>query len=105
MPKMARFMLMMWAAFLARLKPVSTRANPACMNTTSAAPMHDPQQVDLLAEDDHVVAHSASPPRSPVRMRRALATSTTQTLPSPILPVWPGGGDGLDHVVAGVESA
>ena len=29
-----KFMLIVWAAFLARVKPVSTIANPACMNMT-----------------------------------------------------------------------
>src|SRR5712692_6612746 len=29
-----KFMAMVWAAFLARQNPVSTRANPACMNMT-----------------------------------------------------------------------
>ncbi len=29
-----KFMAIVWAAFLARVKPVSTRANPACMNMT-----------------------------------------------------------------------
>ena len=35
---MAKFVLTTWAAFLARQKPVSTRAKPACMKITSAAP-------------------------------------------------------------------
>ncbi len=29
-----KFMEKVWAAFLARVKPVSTMANPACMNMT-----------------------------------------------------------------------
>src|SRR5689334_12485469 len=29
-----KFMVTVWAAFLARVKPVSTMANPACMNMT-----------------------------------------------------------------------
>ncbi len=29
-----KFMANVWAAFLARVKPVSTMANPACMNIT-----------------------------------------------------------------------
>ncbi len=29
-----KFMLNVWAAFFARHKPVSTMANPACMNMT-----------------------------------------------------------------------
>ena len=29
-----KFMVMVWAAFLARVNPVSTIANPACMNMT-----------------------------------------------------------------------
>ena len=36
---MAKFVLTTWAACLARQKPVSTRAKPACMKMTSAAPM------------------------------------------------------------------
>ena len=38
-PKMAKFVLTTWAACLARQKPVSTRANPACMKMTRTAPM------------------------------------------------------------------
>src|ERR1044072_2881946 len=29
-----KFIVIVWAAFLARVKPVSTMANPACMNIT-----------------------------------------------------------------------
>ena len=36
---MAKFVLTTWAACLARQKPVSTSANPACMKMTSTAPM------------------------------------------------------------------
>ena len=38
-PKMAKFVLTTWAACLARQKPVSTRANPACMKMTRIAPI------------------------------------------------------------------
>ena len=38
-PKMAKFVLTTWAACLARQKPVSTRAKPACMKMTRIAPM------------------------------------------------------------------
>ena len=38
-PKMAKFVLTTWAACLARQKPVSTSANPACMKITRTAPM------------------------------------------------------------------
>ncbi len=38
-PKMAKLVLTTWAACLARQKPVSTSANPACMKMTSTAPM------------------------------------------------------------------
>ena len=36
---MAKFVLTTWAACLARQKPVSTRAKPACMKMTRTAPM------------------------------------------------------------------
>ena len=36
---MAKFVLTTWAACLARQKPVSTRAKPACMKITRTAPM------------------------------------------------------------------
>ncbi len=29
-----KFIIMVWATFLARVKPVSASANPACMNMT-----------------------------------------------------------------------
>src|SRR5207302_9462385 len=34
MPYTMKFIVMVWAAFLARVNPVSTRAKPACMNIT-----------------------------------------------------------------------
>jgi len=34
MPYTMKFIVMVWAAFLARVKPVSTIAKPACMNIT-----------------------------------------------------------------------
>ena len=34
MPYTMKFMVMVWAAFLARVNPVSTMAKPACMNIT-----------------------------------------------------------------------
>ena len=36
--KSIRFFMMMLPAFFARVKPVSTMANPACMKNTSTAP-------------------------------------------------------------------
>ena len=36
---MAKFVHTTWAACLARQKPVSTRAKPACMKMTSTAPI------------------------------------------------------------------
>ena len=36
---MAKLVLTTWAACLARQKPVSTRAKPACMKITRTAPM------------------------------------------------------------------
>src|SRR5712691_6412948 len=34
MPYTMKFIVMVWAAFFARVKPVSTSAKPACMNIT-----------------------------------------------------------------------
>src|SRR5256886_9278464 len=34
LPISMKFMVMVWAAFLARVNPVSTMAKPACMNIT-----------------------------------------------------------------------
>ena len=36
---MTRFIIIVCAAFLARVKPVSTSANPACMKSTSTPPI------------------------------------------------------------------
>ena len=36
--KSIRFFMMIFPAFFARVKPVSTMANPACMKKTSTAP-------------------------------------------------------------------
>ncbi len=47
---MAKFVLTTWAACLARQKPVSTRAKPACMKITRIGAEDDPEQVELLAQ-------------------------------------------------------
>ena len=39
MQKSIRFFMMMFPAFLARVKPVSTIAKPHCMKNTRAAPI------------------------------------------------------------------
>src|SRR5881227_3070549 len=36
--KITMFIIIVWAAFFARVKPVSTRAKPACMNSTRMPP-------------------------------------------------------------------
>ena len=41
MQKSIRFFMMMLPAFLARVKPVSTMAKPACIQNTSAAPIRN----------------------------------------------------------------
>ena len=50
---MAKFVLTTWAACLARQKPVSTRAKPACMKITSTAPMTTHSMLSLPAEGGH----------------------------------------------------
>ena len=52
-PKMAKFVLTTWAACLARQKPVSTSAKPACMKITRTAPMTTHSRLTLPAERDH----------------------------------------------------
>jgi hypothetical protein len=47
-PKMAKFVDTTWAACLARQNPVSTRAKPACMKTTSTAPMTTQSRLMLV---------------------------------------------------------
>ena len=51
---MAKFVLTTWAACLARQKPVSTSANPACMKMTDRADDH-PQHVEAPGQRGHRV--------------------------------------------------
>ena len=44
--KSSRFFMMMLPACFARVKPVSTMANPACMNQTRMAPIKNQTPVD-----------------------------------------------------------
>ena len=48
---MAKFVLTTWAACLARQKPVSTSANPACMKIDEDGPDHHPQHVEAAADE------------------------------------------------------
>ena len=50
-PKMAKFVLTTWAACLARQKPVSTSANPACMKMTRMRADDHPQHVEAAADE------------------------------------------------------
>ena len=54
-PKMAKFVLTTWAACLARQKPVSTRANPACMKMTRIAPITTHSMLIWPAEGHHLL--------------------------------------------------
>ena len=47
---MAKFVLTTWEACLARQKPVSTRAKPACMKMTSTAPRTTQSRLTCGAE-------------------------------------------------------
>ena len=46
MQKSIRFFMMMLPAFFARVKPVSTMANPHCMKNTRIAPTRN--QIDIF---------------------------------------------------------
>ncbi len=52
---MAKFVLTTWAACLARQKPVSTRANPACMKITRIAPMTTHSMLSWPAEGNDLL--------------------------------------------------
>ena len=60
MQKSIRFFMMMFPAFFARVKPVSTIANPHCMKNTSAAPIryHTPQTESILQSSEPQVKQS-----------------------------------------------
>ena len=51
MQKSMRFFMTMLPAFLARVKPVSTMAKPACMKKTSAAPM----STHMVSTEENIV--------------------------------------------------
>ena len=77
-PKMAKFVLTTWAACLARQKPVSTSAKPACMKITSTAPittqrmlvaMPRPTVVDVSGGGDFAAAQAPPLVRSTVAER------------------------------------
>src|ERR671929_1346109 len=57
---MTKFIAIVWAAFLARVKPVSTMAKPACMNITRnpATSVHTKLIATVLADDASAVALS-----------------------------------------------
>ena len=56
---MAKFVDTTWAACLARQKPVSTSAKPACMKITSTAPMITHNRFDYPAKRRDGVAPPA----------------------------------------------
>ena len=61
---MAKFVLTTWAACLARQKPVSTSAKPACMKMTRTAPITTHSRLSLPAERGHrvVILGERGPP-------------------------------------------
>ena len=59
---MAKFVLTTWAACLARQKPVSTRAKPACMKITSTAPMITQSMLSLPPRRSRSSSWATNPP-------------------------------------------
>src|SRR5262245_25208547 len=82
---MAKLVLTTWAACLARQKPVSTRAKPACMKITRTAPMVTHRMLVAIPRPSAVdvsggvllVAHAAPPVISRVTMPVAPATTAS----------------------------
>ena len=48
MQKSIKFFMMIFPAFFALVKPVSTMANPACIQKTSAAPIKNQNSTDII---------------------------------------------------------
>src|SRR5213592_1960649 len=67
MPYTMKFMVMVWAAFLARVKPVSTSAKPACMNITRnpATRVHTKLMATVLAAAAAFAARASESVASP----------------------------------------
>ena len=60
MQKSIRFFMMMFPAFFARVKPVSTMANPACIRKTSAAPIRNQTPKTSLVTDSCINSVNSS---------------------------------------------
>lgn len=61
MQKSIRFFIRMLPAFFALVKPVSTIANPACIQKTGAAPIRNQMPVDILADIIHDFSRHKQP--------------------------------------------
>src|SRR5258708_15930488 len=68
---MTRFIPMVLTAFLARVKPVSTSANPTCMNMTRKAPT----STQTMLSDCSSVGFMSSPSRGDGRLGRRRAAA------------------------------
>ena len=60
---MRTFFAAMWPTFFIRVRPASTKANPACMNITSTAAMTTQMVLDAIASS-FVVIRPPPPPGS-----------------------------------------
>src|SRR5215468_7370255 len=89
-----KFMAMVWAAFLARQKPVSTRAKPACMNMT---------RKPVISVHTMLMAILLWPTVSITSVRAGWAASFTVT--SPAAPVTAPVGSGPFGAVGGAAGA
>ena len=81
---MAKFVLTTWAACLARQKPVSTRAKPACMKITSTAPMTTHSRFVAMPSPSTVVVSGGidcSAPRRRVVSSKVPAVTAPATTP------------------------
>ena len=76
---MAKFVLTTWAACLARQKPVSTRANPACMKMTRIAPITTHSMLRLPPTSRR--PRSGPPPGRRRRRRRRAMTNVAPARP------------------------
>ena len=82
---MAKFVLTTWAACLARQKPVSTSAKPACMKITSTAPMtihrrfSDVAVVSTAVLTSSIVGGASWAPATPLMSRSAVPATPTAT--------------------------
>src|SRR5713226_1346511 len=95
-----KFIIIVWLAFLTRIRPVSTKAKPACMNMTRYP--HTRVQTKLMAILFWPIWLAMSPIVSPFALG-VLSVMGSATVMSDTLPVMPPSGSPLERALVSGE--